>query len=268
MENPSGTLKIIEQKTILFYEDELIAVRSQDGSVYVSIKHLCDALELNVVGQIQRINRTTVLEKGYRKGQVQFRRGRRESSLLQANLIPLWLAGISTKSIKSEAIRERLEKYQTEAAQVLWEAFQEGRLTNDVSIDDLLATDSPAAQAYQMAAAIMKMARQQLMLESQIETQAAQLAQHEERLEQIETTLGDPDRQITPEQAMQISQGVKTVARELGKRTKRNEYGGVYGELYRRYGINSYKTLPVSKFDDALNWLNDWLQSIIDDTPF
>lgn len=67
---------------------------------------------------------------------------------------------------------------------------------------------------------------------------------------------------------MQISQAVKAVAHELGKRTKRNEYGGVYGELYRRYNINSYKILPKSKFEDALNWLNEWLQSMISDSPF
>ncbi|NHZ72704.1 MAG: hypothetical protein GWP17_06445 [Aquificales bacterium] len=42
----------------------------------------------------------------------------------------------------------------------------------------------------------------------------------------------------------------------------------VYGELYRRYSINSYKALPKYKFDDALTWLNDWLQSLINDTPF
>ncbi|MCP5094319.1 MAG: hypothetical protein GY943_02070 [Chloroflexi bacterium] len=52
----------------------------------------------------------------------------------------------------------------------------------------------------------------------------------------IEGQLGDTAHHITPEQAMQISQAVKAVAHELGKRSKRNEYGGVYGELYRRYG--------------------------------
>ena len=46
---------------------------------------------------------------------------------------------------------------------------------------------------------------------------------------------------------MQISQAVKTVAMKLSKASGRNEYGGVYGELYRKFGITSYKQLPVAK---------------------
>lgn len=106
------------------------------------------------------------------------------------------------------------------------------------------------------------------MLEAQLETHTTQLGDHEKRLELVEEQLGDTKQHITPEQAMQISQAVKAVAFELGKRTKRNEYGGVYGELYQRYNINSYKFLPKSRFEDALNWLNEWLQSMISDSPF
>lgn len=79
---------------------------------------------------------------------------------------------------------------------------------------------------------------------------------------------GDPERFVTPDQVMQISQSVKAAAHKLGRRSARNEYGGVYGELYRRYGINSYKALPKGKFEDALNWLNEWLQSLVSDTLF
>lgn len=135
-------------------------------------------------------------------------------------------------------------------------------------MDELLAGDSPAAQAYKMASAIMQMARQQLLLESQIEKHALQIEKHNQRLEMIETTLGDPDRVISPDQATEISQAVKAVAMELGKQTKRNEYGGVYGELYRRYRIPSYRELPASQFEDAITWLGDWLQSLTGDTPF
>jgi hypothetical protein len=78
----------------------------------------------------------------------------------------------------------------------------------------------------------------------------------------------DPGEAVTQSQAMQISQAVKAVARELGKQTKRNEYGGVYGELYRRYEITSYKELPSAKFDECLAWLTDWHKSLTSDNPF
>jgi hypothetical protein len=56
-------------------------------------------------------------------------------------------------------------------------------------------------------------------------------------LEKIESTLGDTGRLVTPDQARQISQAVKAVAIALGKKSGRNKFGGVFGELYRKFGI-------------------------------
>jgi len=262
-----NAIMMIEQKTVDFYGDELIALRGNDRQIYVSVSHLCSILEINRRSQVRRIRDHTVLADGYLLGGVETAGGQQTMGLLRVDLVPLWLTGLDTRRVAPE-IKEKLERYQREAAKVLWEAFQEGRLTMATSIDELLETESPAAQAYKMASAIMQMARQQLLLESQVGAHTAQLAEYGKRLETIEEQLGDPGQHITPEQAMQISQAVKAVAHELGKNSRRNEYGGVYGELYRRYSINSYKALPKSKFDDALNWLNNWLQSLISDTPF
>ena len=55
----------------------------------------------------------------------------------------------------------------------------------------------------------------------------------------------------------------------LSKQTKRNEFGGVYGELYRRYEITSYKDLPAKSFEPAMTFLSDWYQQITnEDIPF
>jgi hypothetical protein len=57
------------QKTVVFYGDELVAIRAaEDGEVYVSVRHLCDALNLTRRSQVARINRNEVLEEGYRPG--------------------------------------------------------------------------------------------------------------------------------------------------------------------------------------------------------
>ena len=189
-------LEIIEQREVTFYDDELVAVRGADGHVYVSVRHLCDALGLTRSSQVNRIKRHEVLAEGYKGGFILTPPsasgrggGRQQAGLLRVDLVPLWLTGVSLKAVKEE-IRPKLKRYQLEAAKVLWEAFQDGRLTNDLAFDELLQGASPAAQAYKMAAAIMRMARQQLFLEAQLESQATQLQDHEQRLEQIETTLG------------------------------------------------------------------------------
>ncbi|MCA9873486.1 MAG: phage antirepressor N-terminal domain-containing protein, partial [Anaerolineales bacterium] len=220
------------QKEVAFYEDRITAVLikvKERREIYVPIRPVCDYLGVDWSAQYRRINRDPILAESVQGVAVTTTPsldgrggGRQEMLCLPLKFLPGWLFGISASRVKPE-LREKILRYQRESYDVLWEAFQEGRLTADTSFDDLLAGDTPAAQAYKMAAAIMKMARQQLMLEAQLGTHAAQLQVHEQRIEEIEATLGDPGQHITPEQAMQISQAVKTVAHELGKRTKRNE---------------------------------------------
>jgi hypothetical protein len=268
MSDPSYTLQAVEQREVIFYDDVLPALRGDDGHVYVAIGQMCEALGLDAQGQNRRINRHGVLAEGL-KGvdKLATPGGPQRAYVLRVDLVPLWLSGIRTKAVR-DSVRPKLERYQREAAKVLWEAFQDGRLTADPGFDELLNSDSPAAQAYQMAQGMMRLARQQLLLEAQMESHTAQLGDHEQRLEQIETALGDTARLVTPEQASQVSQAVKSVAMKLGKQTGRNEYGGVYGELYRRFGITGYKQLPASRFQEAMDFLTEWHHGLVGDQPF
>ena len=257
------SIEAVEQKTVLLYDDELVAVKGKDGQIYVSVRHLSDALGLNPTGQIRRIRRQKVLTKGLFKGDILSPKGRRATNLLRVDLIPLFLSGISTNSVR-EDLQLKLELFQEEAAKVLWEAFQDGRLSTDPKFSELLKNEqNPSVQAYRMAQAIMQMAQQQIILEGRIDD-------HEQRLEQLESIVGDTKHHITPSQASQISQAVKVIAMELSKQSGRNEYGGVYGELYRQFEITSYKLLPKNRFAEAMNFLTSWYQEITssDDVPF
>ena len=245
----SNALVSIEQKDVEFYDDVLTADRADNGKVYASLRHMCQALGIDVQGQRQRINRHTILDRGLMVCKLHTIQGEREHHVLRVDLVPLWLSGIRTKSV-NEKVRPKLEKFQEEAATVLWEAFQDGRLTASPSLDDLVAAGGDAAEAYKIAEAILKLARHQLFIESRIDS-------HELRLEELEAKLSN-DAHVSDAQAAQLSQAVKTVALILGKQTGRNEFGGVYGELYRRYNCSSYKLLPQKDFDNALNWLNEW----------
>lgn len=265
------------QKEVAFYDDVLTAVLVEingEEQIYVPLRPICDYLGLSYTGQRDRIRRDPVLSENVH--QIRLSRSveagsDQEMVCLALKFLPGWLFGISVNRIK-EGLQEKIIRYQREGYDVLWEAFQEGRLTADPGFEDLLSNDTPAAQAYKIAAAIMKMARQQLMLEAQLDSHSAQLTQHEQRLEEIESTLGDPGRFVAPDQAMQISQAIKVIATEIQKRTKQNEYGKIYGQLYRQFGITSYKLLPANKFDQAMAWLTDFYRSITgatgDDLPF
>lgn len=60
------TLIPIEEKTIVFYDDKLQAVRLESGEIFVPVRRLCDNLGLDWSGQRQRINRHPVLKEAIR----------------------------------------------------------------------------------------------------------------------------------------------------------------------------------------------------------
>lgn len=260
----SRTIETVEQKTVLFYDDELVAVRGDDRQVYVSLAHMCEVIGIDRRSQVRRIRQHVVLGEGYYLGDVETSGGRQQMGLLRVDLVPMWLATLDSGRVGDD-IADKLVRYQKEAAKVLWEAFQEGRLTAAPTLDELLQSKSPAAQAYRMAMAIAEMARNQLLFEAQVESR---LGDYEQRLEQLEARIDEPRRTVSSSQASQISQAVKAVAMQMSKKTGRNEYGGVYGELYRRFEITSYKLLPASRFEEAMSFLNEWYASLTGETPF
>jgi len=55
------TLDPVEEKTIVFYSDELTAVKLAVGEIYVPVARLRDNLGLSWPGQRERINRHGVM---------------------------------------------------------------------------------------------------------------------------------------------------------------------------------------------------------------
>jgi len=261
----------VEQKQVVFYGDELTAVMVQvDGrsEVYVPVRPICEFLGVSWTGQRRRINRDPVLAAEAQGVNITVTPGgRQEMICLPLDYISGFLFGINASRVKEE-VSDRLIRYQRECFKVLAEAFQEGRLTADPVLDELLQSDTDAVQAYKMLQAMVKLARNQVLLEATLDTHATQLVDHEKRLEEVEATLGDTDRNVTPDQASQISQAVKAVAIALGVQTKKNEFGAVYGELYRKFGITSYKLLPARRFEEAMRFLTDWHGTLTGDEPF
>jgi hypothetical protein len=267
------TLVSIEQKRVLFYDDEITAVLLQtDGKqqIYIPLKPICDRLGVTWPSQLNRINRDPVLSKKL-KGIFVMNTpgGRQEMSCLPLDYLNGWLFGINTSRVKDE-IRDRLIRYQEECFKVLSEAFQEGRLATDPDFDTLLQQASQdTVEAYQMALAMVKLARNQILLEARMDAHGRTLEDYGRRLSDIEATLSNPDHYITREQASRISQAVRAIGHVLSERSGRSEYGAVYGELYRNFEISAYRELPAQKYDQAMKWLNAWYQRLThQDIPF
>lgn len=269
----------VEQRLIEFQNDKITAALAQDGTVYVPIRPICDLLGVSWSPQRRKINRNPILANLLTSVTVTVtEHGQRGDMLcLPLNYLNGWLFGIHPDRVKPE-VREKLLAYQLDCHQVLADAFVHDKITHrpDSDIAEILATDAPSAQSYKMIMAMAQMARQQLVLETRlnsaennINTNRNDLVLLDTRLQSLEQAQPPISRQVDDAQASQISQAVKAIALELGQRSGRNEFGGVYGELYRRFEITSYKLLPTSKFDEAMSFLTTWHQSITGvDLPF
>ncbi|NJL06249.1 MAG: hypothetical protein HC911_15360, partial [Chloroflexaceae bacterium] len=82
------------------------------------------------------------------------------------------------------------------------------------------------------------------------------------RLGSVEDKL-HPHAYITDEQASHIAQLVKALADLLGEQDRsKNHYQGIFGELYRRFGVSSYKLIRIEQYDAVLAFLEQWRGSV------
>ena len=246
-------------------------MRLPDGRVFVPVRPLVESLGLSWSSQLQRIRRDSVLKSELLSVFVtntESERGGRDVQCLPLDYISGFLFGINAERVRDD-LRERVIRYQRECYRVLAEAFTEGRLTTDADLFDLLDNEaSEAVQAYKMLQALVKLARNQIVIEARLEKHGQTLEDHGRRLETIEADLHQANRTVTEAQATQISQSVRAIAIVLGKKSNRNEFGAVWGEFYRKFGVSKYRYLPAARFDEALAWLNEFYQSVTSELPF
>ncbi len=260
---------IVEQKTVEMYGDEITAVRADDGQIYVSMTNMCNAIGIKAQPARERIKRHEVMAEGLiRVDNLMTAGGSQPGYVFRVDMVPLWLAGISVSSVKEE-IKPKLYNLQRNATKILWEAFQTGELTAEAEFEELLEQDSPAVDAYKLALAMVKLAKNQVMLESRLGYHGERLDDLDKRLTNIEADLHDEDRTISEEQATQISQAIRAIGLTMTKTTGQNQYGKVWGEFYRKFGVSKYRNLSAKKFDEAMRFLSDWYGQLTDESlPF
>jgi hypothetical protein len=262
----------LEQRTITFYGDELIAIQDQAANmIYVPLARLCDNLGIERKRQAQRIRNHPVLKQGLIDLTLDTGGGRQSAQCLRIDLIPLWLAGVNANRV-GEDVRDKLIVYQAEVATVLWQAFKH----DIVPAAELAAQERPksgAELALDIATAIQHLAQQQLELERSFEGVQGRMdsmarfmrdfvGSTDRRLSALELHL-NPQEQLTETQAGELALAVKAVGQALsGPDRTKNGYPQVYAELYRRYRISSYKNLPQGKFNEAMTWLHQWHQEL------
>jgi hypothetical protein len=119
---PARVGKVVQQATVLFAGAEITAVLAEDGYIYGALPHLCRALDLDGDGQRARIEEQPALAKGL--WQFPLAQGRQliTTWCLRSDLVPYWLAVVSTRRMKPEK-RSRIDFYQDQVGDVLGRLF-------------------------------------------------------------------------------------------------------------------------------------------------
>src|SRR5512145_874880 len=156
---------LLPQRIIPFYGDDLAAVQHSDGTIFVLFGRLCENLELAQQAQARRVMRHAVLSEGFIRLTVTTEGGPQHVQCLKLSLLPLWLSGIQASRVADTELREKLIRYQHEAADVLWQAFRNQIVAEDtpISTEHALAI-SQLEHIIEQSRAMQQMAEEQIAL--------------------------------------------------------------------------------------------------------
>ncbi len=270
----SPSLMPIEERDVDFYGDSITALlvpSEPEPDIYVPLRPICDYLGLNWSGQLQRLRRDDILGEALRFVCVMHTNpqgGDPNVLCLPLEYLPGWLFGITTSRIRPE-LQPKVTQYRRECFRVLWRAFQTDALA---ALGQREITHAPRSggtanlvQIRELGLAVAQMAEQQLALEHRVSEHDGRLDRAATVIKEVQRKLTVVEDQMTPStyitdgQAAEIANLVRAIAKELAERDKsKNHYQSVFGELYRRFRVSTYKHVRQEQFAAVLSFLDEW----------
>ncbi len=122
-------LEPVEQESILFHGETIIAVRLADGRICVVLRWVCDSMKLQAGGQVRKIERTSAIAGELVRVRVQTKGGKQTMPAITLRGFSPWMLTINPNEIKNEnsgeeeRIRALVVAFQEEAKDVLYEYF-------------------------------------------------------------------------------------------------------------------------------------------------
>lgn len=135
----------MEMLKVPFLGNELIIV-DYNGKPYALMKQITENIGLDWRAQRKRIMRNHILSKGVVMITTPSNGGEQDTLALPLHFLSGWLFGIDTKRVK-EHLREKLERYQLECYEVLWQYWTTGVARRDEVKARLAAIDEAEYQS-------------------------------------------------------------------------------------------------------------------------
>lgn len=259
-------------REVNFYGDNL-AIAVINNEAFVALRPIVEYLGLSWGSQRNRLFRDEVLNHHNTTIKMTSADGRqREMLCLQLEYLAGWLFGVTPSRTKPE-LAPKLTRYREECFLVLWRTFQD-ELSQVQNVAP--ATPTSLVQVRDMALAIAHMAEQQIELQIRQQETQTQITTVNARVDRAAVVVSDlqrrlnaverkviPTATITDDQATDVSNQVKALAEMLTRKdSSKNHYQSIFGEIYRRFQVSSYKLICRDQYQNVLVFLEDWRKSI------
>jgi len=235
-ENNSQKTQALSLHQVEFHGDSLLAVQNGDGDVCVPIKPICERLGLTWHGQFEKLQRDQTFSEGIRVMRIpSLNGGSQETTVLQLNLVPLWLATIQTSRIPDLRVRDAVVLYKRECAQVLYHHFF-GQRHQEVILRQFTEVVSRFVDATN---------KRFDDLEQRIKAQPSATARAVSARE---------TERITEDDCRAICDYIQTkILQTYPKHRVRSLRAKIYARLARKAGKDSYKNCPRYQVGDIWN---------------
>ncbi|MFV9507866.1 MAG: phage antirepressor N-terminal domain-containing protein [Oscillochloridaceae bacterium umkhey_bin13] len=250
--------EIRERLVVTFFEHPCLAVRLDDGFIYVAIRDLCDAIGLQLAAQLRRLKRDPELHAGVIQARVATAGGVQEQDFLLIEMVPWWLSSVS-RAKATPMVAERLRFLRLFAIKTVYDAFaQAADLPAGPShvIEDL--TDLSRLDDAMQAVA----ERQRQIEESQDKARAAWRAL-DTRVRALEEKVGGA---LSAQQRGYLYHLVHAWADARVQHEAGLESGAArracFAALKARYQVAKYDQIPAAMYNDAVTYVQRAYQKL------
>lgn len=259
----------VEQESIQFHGEEIIAVRLDDGRICVVIRWICKSLNLKASSQVSKIKNTTIIASELVRVVVKTKGGPQRVPAITLKGFPVWMLTINPNEAQDEHMRTLILAYQQEAKDVLYQHFVNKARTYPVlpaansmvlptepvqppseANDQTLATyyEDLAVWALWKASQHARQWRGQVQghlesLQTQLEAEKAVT----DLIPEILQRLG-PEK-ITTQQQRQVQNYVEELSRLADKHP-----ATIYHELKTTFEKARYQDLEAAEWPQVVNW--------------
>ncbi len=267
----SSTERPVEQAVITFFDLPCLAIRAQNGSIYLAVRDLCDAIGVQLSAQLRRIRAHTQLQKGLRSFRVTTGGGFQDQEFLHLQVTATWLLMINSART-SPSTQERLNYLQEYLVQEVYAAF--ARLTglpehstSDIEdLDDLRKVDTHLAALVEQQVRLQE--RQEALESRQAGLETSQDKARDawrelrtdlrELLSRVQAIESKQEGTITKAQRGYIYQLVMRWSEAEAERrhiTVGSARAACWGTLKAKYKLSRYEDLPLAKYADCVSFI-------------